>query len=382
MLGNNAWLMWGIILGWTGISIWLSHNTKFGRALGYINLCIIGGFIFVNLNVVPQFCDQYTALSTYFIPLAVVLMLFQANLRQLWRVGKKLIVVFAGATIIVFVICVAAGVIFQYQGGWKLWGAITANMVGNFSTLSAVAASLGLQDGDLVVFSATGMIIWMVYSLAAFGIGKGKFLNNHFKSYKDEISDMALTEEERLAYAEEVKNKTKTVGAVDVAVVMGAAMVIAAVGDFLGKVTGFYSIVFYAGIAIIVANFTKIGKFKVSQDIAAYMFGMYIFSLGANATLSSIANSTWKVTGGVIFIYVVSFVLVFLALKLSKMPWEYGLISHMALIGGPVTIGPLCDNYNWKDMVLPGCILAVLGQAMGAYLGLGAANLILKIVGC
>ena len=87
MLGNNAWLMWGIILGWTGISIWLSHNTKFGRALGYINLCIIGGFIFVNLNVVPQFCDQYTALSTYFIPLAVVLMLFQAKLRQLWRVG-------------------------------------------------------------------------------------------------------------------------------------------------------------------------------------------------------------------------------------------------------------------------------------------------------
>ena len=83
-----------------------------------------------------------------------------------------------------------------------------------------------------------------------------------------------------------------------------------------------------------------------------------------------------------IFIYVVSFILVFLVLKLIKMPWEYGLISHMALIGGPVTIGPLCDNYNWKDMVLPGCILAVLGQAMGAYLGLGAANLILKIVGC
>ena len=128
---------------------------------------------------------------------------------------------------------------------------------------------------------------------------------------------MALTEEERLAYAEEVKNKTKTVGAVDVAVVMGAAMVIAAVGDFLGKVTGFYSIVFYAGIAINVANFTKIGKIKGSEEIAAYMFGMYIFSLGANATLSSIANSTWKVTGGVNFIYVVSIVLVFLALKLS-----------------------------------------------------------------
>ena len=98
------------------------------------------------------------------------------------------------------------------------------------------------------------------------------------------------------------------------------------------------------------------------------MFGMYIFSLGANATLASIANSTWKVTVGVIFIYAVSFLLVFLVLKLIRMPWEYGLIS-------------LCDNYGWKDMVLPGCILAVLGQVLGAYLGLGAANIILSITG-
>lgn len=110
---------------------------------------------------------------------------------------------------------------------------------------------------------------------------------------------------------------------------MGAGMAVAALGNFLGELTGFYSIVFYAGIAVVIANFTKIGKFKISEDLASFMFGMYIFSLGANATLASIANSTWKVTVGVIFIYAVSFLLVFLVLKLIRMPWEYGLISHM-----------------------------------------------------
>ena len=357
MLANYPWLMWGIILGWTGLSIWLSNKTKLGRKLGYINLCIIGGFVLVNIKVVPQFCEQYSILSNYFIPLAIVLMLFQANLKKLWKIGKKLIAVFGISLVIVFAICVLAGIIFQYEGGWKLWGAVTANMIGNFSTLSGVAAALGLQDGDLVVFSATGMIIWMVYSLIAFDIGKSKFFKKNFKSYKDEVTDMALSEEERLAYAEEMASKEKKVGIIDVAVVMGA------------------------GMAVVIANFTKIGKFKISEDLASFMFGMYIFSLGANATLASIANSTWKVTVGVIFIYAVSFLLVFLVLKLIRMPWEYGLISHMALIGGPVTIGPLCDNYGWKDMVLPGCILAVLGQVLGAYLGLGAANIILSITG-
>lgn len=380
MAANYPWLMWAIIIAWTGISIWLSHNTKIGRKLGYINLCIIGGFVLVNIKVVPQYSEQYTAISTYFIPIAIVLMLFQANLKQLWKVGKKLIAVFAISLVIVFITCLAAGIIFQYDGGWKLWGAITANMVGNFSTLAGVAASLGLADGDLVLFAATGMIIWMVYSLAAFGIGRSKIVKN-FKSYKDEVSDMALTEEERLAYAEELNKGTKTVGAVDIAVVMAAAIAIAAVGCIFESLTGFFGIIIYAGIAIVVANFTKIGKFKISDDIATFMFGMYIFSLGANATLASIANSTWKVTGGVIFIYVVSFIVVMLVIKLIKMPWEYGLISHMALIGGPVTIGPLCKNYNWTEMVLPGCILAVLGQALGSYLGLGAATLIHSITG-
>ena len=378
MLANYPWLMWGIILGWTGLSIWLSNKTKLGRKLGYINLCIIGGFVLVNIKVVPQFCEQYSILSNYFIPLAIVLMLFQANLKKLWKIGKKLIAVFGISLVIVFAICVLAGIIFQYEGGWKFWGAVTANMIGNFSTLSGVAAALGLQDGDLVVFSATGMIIWMVYSLIAFDIGKSKFFKKNFKSYKDEVTDMALSEEERLAYAEEMASKEKKVGIIDVAVVMGAGMAVAALGNFLGELTGFYSIVFYAGIAVVIANFTKIGKFKISEDLASFMFGMYIFSLGANATLASIANSTWKVTVGVIFIYAVSFLLVFLVLKLIRMPWEYGLISH---IGGPVTIGPLCDNYGWKDMVLPGCILAVLGQVLGAYLGLGAANIILSITG-
>ena len=81
------------------------------------------------------------------------------------------------------------------------------------------------------------MIIWMVYSLIAFDIGKSKFFKKNFKSYKDEVTDMALSEEERLAYAEEMASKEKKVGIIDVAVVMGAGMAVAALGNFLGELT-------------------------------------------------------------------------------------------------------------------------------------------------
>lgn len=156
---------------------------------------------------------------------------------------------------------------------------------------------------------------------------KVKFFKKNFKSYKDEVTDMALSEEERLAYAEEMASKEKKVGIIDVAVVMGAGMAVAALGNFLGELTGFYSIVFYAGIAVVIANFTKIGKFKISEDLASFMFGMYIFSLGANATLASIANSTWKVTVGVIFIY--SSILPVSIPCTETDPYALGIWSHL-----------------------------------------------------
>ena len=53
MLANYPWLMWGIILGWTGLSIWLSNKTKLGRKLGYINLCII--YFLLQMRIALQF---------------------------------------------------------------------------------------------------------------------------------------------------------------------------------------------------------------------------------------------------------------------------------------------------------------------------------------
>lgn len=54
----------------------------------------------------------------------------------------------------------------------------------------------------------------------------------------------------------------------------------------------------------------------------------------------------------------------------GRLPWEYMLISHMACAGGPVATPPLAKSYGWTDLVLPGIVIAVLGQVFGAYCGL------------
>lgn len=164
MLVNYPWLMWAIIAGWTGASVWLGNHTKWGQKIGYINLCILGGFIFVNIKVVPQFSEQYTTISNYFVPIGIVCMLFMADLRKLWKCGRKIVLMMVITLLVVCGTCVLGGVIFSHgPESWKLWAAMTANFTGNFQTFSGVAASLGLDGAEIVLFSATGMIAWMIY---------------------------------------------------------------------------------------------------------------------------------------------------------------------------------------------------------------------------
>ena len=103
----------------------------------------------------------------------------------------------------------------------------------------------------------------------------------------------------------------------------------AALGNFLGELTGFYSIVFYAGIAVVIANFTKIGKFKISEDLASFMFGMYIFSLGANATLASIANFHMENVIGRCYFFILRSILPVSIPCTETDPYALGIWSHL-----------------------------------------------------
>jgi len=381
MFANYPWLMWGLIIGWTGLSIWLGNHTKIGRTLGYINLCIIGGFIFVNVGLVPQFGDQYAAISTYFVPVGIVCMLFMADLRKLWQCGKKMLLAMVISLVVIFAVCVVGGVIFSHSNqSWKLWACMTANFTGNMQTFSGVAASIGLDGSETVLFSATGMIAWMIYSLTAFTCGRWVIIKK-FRSYKDGLdSGMEFTNTDN-AKDSVLNGKTKMITVDEIAIVVGAAVAIAAVGSVIGNLLGIYPILIYAAIAVVIANFTPISKFKVSEDIGMLTFGMYIFSLGANATIANLAQSSWKVTAGIFFVYIVTFLLIALITKLTKLPWEYSLIAHNACVGGPASVPALCQNYEWTDLLMPAILLALIGQVFGSYLGIAAGLMIRMILG-
>ncbi|WP_411675716.1 DUF819 family protein [Caproicibacter sp.] len=371
---TNTWLIWGFIVGWAGLSIWLANNTKWGGFLGFVNMGLLGGLILSNLGVVPIKCATYTVVDNYFVPVGIVLMLFMCNLRKLGKCGPKIVGSMVIAAACIFFAGVAGGILFDLGNErWKFVAVSVGDFVGNMQTAAGVATSVKISSANMTFFTAATAIPWVIYSLLSYMVGKS-FVPKFLTSYKDINSGMTLTAEEHAAALEKLNSKMVSLNINETAIVFGAAVAIAAVGNWLGELTGFYSIIFYSTIGILVANFTPIHKFVVNDYLASLIFAMYMFKTGCGAHWSKLITVPWQLFLYLIFIYIVSSALLILVSKLIKMPWEYGLMAHMACIGGPVSTPPLAKVYGWSDLVLPGIIIAILGQACGAYAGvLGGA---------
>ncbi len=366
---ENTWLLWGIVFGMSAFSIWFGNTNKVGKFLGFINIGILSGLILVNIGIVPQSSAVFSTVSGYFVPVGIVLMLFMCDLRKLGKCGPKMIVMMVVSMCIMVVGGIIGGILFSHSSeSWKVWGMSVANMTGNMQTGIGVASSFGISGSDLAMYCASFTFPWITYSIVAYMVGK-TFIPKFLPSYKDSKSAIKITEEEQAEALAKLERKEVAINVNETAIVLGTAVAICAVGNWLAEVTGFYAIIFYATIGILVANFTPIRKFVVNDYLSNMIFVMYMFTVGCNAHWSTFVGLQWKIFAGVLFMFAFSIVVYLLLCKLLKLPWEYMLITHMACVGGPIATPPLTKFYGWTDLVLPGVIVAVLGQVVGSYAG-------------
>lgn len=378
---QNTWLLWGIVFAMAAFSIWFGTSTKVGKFLGFINVGILSGLVLVNIGLVPLSNTVYDTVSNYFVPVGIVLMLFMCDLRKLGKCGPKMVIMMIISIVIMIVGGILAGVLFSHsEDSWMVWGMATANMTGNMQTGIGVGSSFGISGADLTMYCAAFTFPWILYSMLCYMVNKSP-IPKVFRSYKDSESGITITKEEQAQALLKLQSKEAKIHVNETAIVLGAAVAICGVGNWLGEVTGIYSIIFYATIGILVANFTPIHKCVVNDYLANLIFVMYMFTVGCTAHWTTFMGMQWKILAGVIFSFLFSIVVYMIICKLFRLPWEYMLITHMACVGGPIATPPLTKFYGWTDLVLPGVIVAVLGNVIGSYAGVFVGTFLRGLVG-
>src|SRR5699024_9452598 len=75
-------------------TISLEQHFAWASTLSIAIISLLGAVLLYNLGIIPTDSHVYDTVWDYVVPLAIPLLLFQANIRQIWKKSGRLLIIF------------------------------------------------------------------------------------------------------------------------------------------------------------------------------------------------------------------------------------------------------------------------------------------------
>jgi uncharacterized membrane protein len=327
----------------------------------------------------------YSALKNNLLYAMIFVMLLRCDFRKLAKLGGRMVAIFFGCSITLFVGFVVGYPIFKGTLGSDTWGAVAslyASWVGGSANMAAMQAALPVDAGayscalalDTVCYS-----VWIALLLLAVRYA-GKW--NH--SVKADTSKLQAVAD--AANAEVAKGK-KSANASDWIFLIGLSLVVSAFSQVIGTSLngalksvglgmfdkGTLTTVFVTILGLICA-LTPLGKLPAVEDLSnVYLYAVVSLLASTASVVDLLSAPMWVVYG--VFILAVHVVLMFLLSKTFH--WDLCMVSTASLanIGGAASAPIVASAYDPSYAGI-GVLMGVLGAAVGNFFGLGAGAIL------
>lgn len=378
---DNHIVLFLIVSGAAALGIYSEHKKWFGKLSGIL-VTMISMSVLSMTGIVPIASnpkikvDVYDLVFTYFVPIAIPLLLFSSNIFKIIREsGKLLIAYILGAIGIVIGSFIAYGIFNLGEYSGYTAGVITATLIGGSVNFIATAEILNFSTNPL--FTATVAVdnfVANLYTLLLFFVPSIAFLARFFVKPKIEN-------------AVESENKTKDIKTEitieRIAVALFIAFAIAALGQWLAPYIQNlinsplnFSILLITILSITAANvFPKQFKLLENTAFTIGLWMMYIFLavIGAATNIQDIFGIGLNLLWFYLTILLVHFVLMLALAKLFKLDVYEVVVSSAANIMGPSVAAPMAASMGQKNLVTPGILVGILGYVIGTFIGVSIA---------
>ncbi len=361
--------LWSILIALAAFGFWCERY-PWGRKYSGVMLLIAAAIVLANLKIIPTSAPAYDAVWNYLVPIAIPLLLFEADLKRIVRES--------GPTLIAFVIGGAAVVVGVIIGIWlldlganeaELAGIFTGTYIGGSLNFAAVAEASGMQDGSMLAaaIAADNVVTNLHFLLIIFIPGVSWIARRYPTHHMDNAEQFT---------AESVA-KVHRVADLDIAGLLASlalAFMLAALGnalaDFVGKPQ--FAILVTTALTVILATSLPRQVKKLSGHAEAGNVMMFIFlaSVGATADI-------WQLVaiGPVLFIFATIIIGVHVTIlfgvgMLLKIDLAELAMASAVCIGGPSSAPALASAKGWKDLLIPGVLAGSFGYAVGSFVGI------------
>src|SRR5699024_8026093 len=81
------------ITGWAAVSIYLEHRFAWASKISGAIIALFGEVLLSNLGMTPTDYHIYDTVKYYVVSFAIPLLLFQVNIRQIWKKSGRLLII-------------------------------------------------------------------------------------------------------------------------------------------------------------------------------------------------------------------------------------------------------------------------------------------------
>ena len=347
-------------------------------------------------ETVKHSTSLYYVSSRYLLPAALVLMTLSIDLKAVFNLGWKALIMFFTGTIGIVIggpiaILLISTVSPETVGGvgtdavWRGLSTLAGSWIGGGANQTAMLEIFGYNQklyGGMVFVDIVVANIWMAILLI--GIGKRKRINKWLKA---DSSSIEILKEKVSAFTDKVKrNPSLTDLMIIAAIAFGTVSFAHLSASFLapyfeGVVANIESVqtrniftflgskfFWMISIATIIAILLSFTKAKNYEGAGASKFGsvfIYILvaSIGMKMDLTLIFDNAGLIVIGIVWMSIHAGLLILVA-KLIKAPYFFLAIGSQANVGGAAS-APIVASAFHPSLATVGVLLAVLGYAIG-----------------
>jgi uncharacterized membrane protein len=364
---DQDFAIWAVLIALAGFGFWC-ERFPWGRKYSGVMLLITAAIVLANLRIIPTVAPVYDVVWDYLVPIAIPLLLFNADLKR--------IVNESGPTLIAFIIGSASVVVGVIVGIYlfdlgpneaELAGIFTGTYIGGGLNFAAVAEATGMQDDNMLTAAvAADQVITNLHFLLIILLPGIAWMTRRFPTHHMDNA-VAFDEDSRSVH------RIADLSLAGLMASLALAFALAALGKMVANLVGIpdYSILVITVLALIVATALpkQVERLSGHQESGNTLMYIFLASVGAGADI-------WKLVelAPVLFLFAtviitIHLVILFAVGKMLKLDLAELAMASAILIGGPASAPALASAKGWRDLLIPGLLLGSLGYAVGSFIG-------------
>lgn len=374
---NETLQIAGILTGLAAFGFWV-ETTAIGRKASGVLIILCLGVLLSNIQIIPHSADAYGVVGSMLVPLAIPMLLFRADLKQVFAEVGPMLKAFIASALVIAVSIIVLTLAFDFgEYESKVAGTLAGSYIGGSLNFVATAQAVQLDDPNHYVAALTadtiGAVLFLILLMVmpALAFVRRLMPSRYYSESGANLGAEAGHQETTAA---------KPFDIAGLAAAMATSFIICALADLISAKLGqeSYSILIITILALLVANFMKplVKRFNSEFEVGTFFMYMFFVTIGAGADVATIAGVALPYVVLICLAVAMFFVLILVVGRVLRLDLAELMVAANACILGPATAAALAAGQGWKDLVTPGMLTGILGYSVGTFIGVAVTKLL------